>query len=219
MRLRLAPGRGERALLAAIHCWAVHRVPRLLRVRPVDAAPGDVVLLEGDGLDGHDVRVHFGPVETWAIPLSSHAVVAVVPAAASGPLPVAVSRQGLRSNTAGWDGPPGERPARVVRIDPADGQGGVFIDDPVVATLSHPADLASATPETFRVSDDTGDVSGDLRASPDARVLVWTARRPLRGGVEHAVTIAGLRDLRGREMARHASRFVPCRFSARDVMS
>lgn len=219
MRPRLVALRGERALLAAIHCWAVQRVPRLARVRPADAAPGDVVVLEGEGLAGHDVRVHFGPVDTWAIALSPEAVVTVVPPAASGPLPVAVSRQGLRSNTVGWDGPPGDRPARVVRIDPGDGARGVFVDDPVVVTLSHPADVGSATAETFRVSDDCGDVPGDLRASPDARVLVWTGRRPLRGGIEHSVSIAGLRDLRGREMAAHASRFIPCRFSSRDVMN
>jgi hypothetical protein len=219
MRPRLVTVRGERALLAAIHCWAAQRVPRLARIRPADAAPGDVVFLEGEGLDGHDVRVHFGPVETWAIPLSGEAVLAVVPATASGPLPVALSRQGLRSNTVGWDGPPGDRPARVTRIDPADGATGVFLDDPVVATLSHPADLASATAQTFRVSDDAGDVPGHLRSSPDARVLVWTPQRPLRPGVQHTVTIAGLRDLRGRAMAPHASRFAPCRFSASDVMN
>jgi hypothetical protein len=219
MRPRLVAVRGERALLAAIHCWAVQRVPRLVRVRPADAGPGDVVLLEGEGLDGHDVRVHFGPVDTWAIALSAEALVTVVPPAASGPLAVTVSRQGLRSNAVSWDGPPGERPARVLRIDPADGTSGVFTDDPVVATLSHPVDVSSAGPEAFRVSDDVGDVPGELRASPDARVLVWTSRRPFRGAVEHAVAIAGLRDLRGREMAPHASRFVPCRFTARDVMN
>ncbi len=107
----------------------------------------------------------------------------------------------------------------MLRIDPADGTTGVFLDDPVVASLSHPADVASATAETFRVADDAGDVPGHLRVSPDARVLVWTPLRPLRPGLEHTVTIAGLRDLRGREMASHASRFVPCRFSARDVVN
>jgi hypothetical protein len=157
-------------------------------------------------------------VETWAIPLSGEAVVAVVPAAASGPLPVVLSRQGLRSNTVGWDGPPGDRPARVVRIDPADGATRVFLDDPVVATLSHPTDVASATAETVRVTDDTGQVPGRLRFSPDARVMVWTPQRRLRSGVPHTVAIAGLRDLRGREMAPHASGFVPCPFAARDVM-
>jgi len=165
------------------------------------------------------VRVHFGPVDTWAIALSGEALVTVVPPAASGPLAVTVSRQGLRSNAVSWDGPPGERPARVLRIEPADGTSGVFTDDPVVATLSHPADVSSAGPDSFRVTDDVGDVPGELRASPDARVLVWTPLRPLRPGVEHTVTIAGLRDLRGREMAPHGSRFAPCRFSARDVMN
>jgi hypothetical protein len=167
MSIRVATVRGERALLAAIHCWSMYGVPRL----------------------------------------------------PSGPLPVALSRPGLRSSTLGWDGPPGDRPARVVWIDPADGATGVFLDDPVVACLSHAADVASATAETFRVADDAGDVPGHLRFGPDRRVLVWTPQRPLRPGVEHTVAITGLRDLRGREMAPHASRFAPCRFSARDVMS
>ena len=167
MRPRLATVRGERALLAAIHCWAVYGAPGL----------------------------------------------------PSGLQPVALARHGLRSNTVGWDGPPGDRPACVVWIDPADGATGVFLDDPVVACLSHPADAASATAETFRVADDAGDVPGQLRFGLDARVLVWTPQRPLRPGVEHTVAIAGLRDLRGREMAPHASRFAPCGFSARDVMN
>jgi hypothetical protein len=216
---RLAPVRGERAILAAIHSWAVDRVPRLARVRPCDAAPGDVVVLEGDGLGGHDVRAHFGPVETWTIALSPHAAVAVVPAAASGPLPVTVTRQGLRSNSVGWDGPPGDRRAGVVRIDPADGAAGVFRDDPVVAVLSHPADAASVTAAAFRVEDEAGAVDGILRLSPDARVVVWTPAAPLRADADHLVSIAGLRDLRGREMTTHRSRFRACRFTARDTMA
>ena len=219
MTPRLVPVRGERAILAAIHSWAVDRVPRVARIRPADAAPGDVVVIEGDGLDGHDVRAHFGPVETWAIPLSARAAVTVVPAAASGPLPVAVTRQGLRSNSVGWDGPPGDRRAGVVRIDPCDGATGVFRDDPVVAVLSHPADAASVTSGTFRVADDAGEVVGVVRVSPDARVLLWTPQAPLRPEVEHLVTIAGLRDLRGREMAPHRSRFRACRFTAGDAMA
>lgn len=218
MTPRLVVARGERAVLAAIHTWAVDRVPRLARLRPADAAPGEVVVIEGDGLDGHDVRAHFGPVETWAIPLSARAAVALVPAAASGPLPVAVSRQGLRSNTVSWDGPPGDGRARVVRIDPGDDAVGVFRDDPVVATLSHPADLASVTPSAFRVTDDAGAVAGVVHPSPDARVLVWTASEALGAG-EHTVVIEGLRDLRGREMAPHRSRFSACRFTSRDVMA
>ncbi len=141
--------------------------------------------------------------------------VARLPAAVAGGSPP----QGLRASTVGWDGPPGDRPARVVRIDPEDGATGVFVDDPVVATLSHPADAASATADTVRVTDDRGEVPGWLQFSPDARVLVWTPQRPLRPGVQQTVTIAGLRDLRGREMARHASRFVPCPFASRDVMN
>ena len=138
-----------------------------------------------------------------------------VPAAAT----AGSAAPGLRASTAGWDGPPGDRPARVVRIDPADGATGVFVDDPVVATLSHSADVGWTTADAVRVTDDIGEVPGRLRFSPDARVLVWTPQRPLRPGVEHTVTIAGLRDLRGREMAPHASRFVPCPFAARDFMN
>jgi hypothetical protein len=216
---RLAAVRNERAILAAIHSWAVDRVPRLARIRPCDAAPGDVVVLEGDGLGGHDVRAHFGPVETWALPLSARAAVTIVPAAASGPLPVTVTRQGLRSNSVGWDGPPGDRRAGVVRIDPGDGAAGVFRDDPVVALLSHPVDAASVTGETFRVADEGGTVAGMLRLSPDARVVVWTPCAPLRPDSDHVVTIDGLRDLRGREMATHRSGFRACRFTARDTMA
>ena len=219
MTARLAVVRQERAILAAIHTWAVDRVPRLARIRPCDAAPGDVVVLEGDGLGGHDVRAHFGPVETWALPLSPQAAVTIVPAAASGPLPVTVTRQGLRSNSVGWDGPPGDRRAGVVRIDPGDGTAGVFRDDPVVAVLSHPADAASLTDETFRVADESGTVAGILRLSPDARVVVWTPCAPLRPDADHLVSIAGLRDLRGREMTSHKSRFRACRFTARDTMA
>lgn len=126
---------------------------------------------------------------------------------------------GLRSNTVGWDRPPGDRPGCVVRIDPADGATGVFLDDPVVATFSHSADVASATADTVRVSDDRGDVPGRFRFSPDARVMVWTPQGRFRPGVPHTVTIAGLRDHRGRDMAAHASGFVPCPFTARDVMN
>lgn len=211
--------RAETALLAAIHVWAVHRVPRLVRIRPSEAAPGETVILEGHGLEGHDLRVHFGPVETWAVPLSPRAILTVVPAAASGPLPVAVSRQGLRSNTVSWDGPPGDGPGRVVRIDPEDGATGVFTDDPIVVTLSLPADLTTLTAETFRVTGEDGEVKGQRRASPDARVLIWTPDDFLTEGATHHVRIAGLRDLRGREMAEHQSTFVPCRFSALDLMA
>jgi hypothetical protein len=210
-------GRREQLLLAAIHGWAVNRVPRLIRLRPLDAAPGDVVLLEGDGLDGHDVRAHFGPVETWAVAVSPRVAVAVVPAAASGPLGVSVSRQGLRSNTVAWEGPPGESGARVVRVAPADGAARMFADDPVIVTLSHPADVRSIDSETFRVADEAGPVPGRVRPSPDARVLVWSPERPLRAG-RHTVTLAGLRDLRGREMAAHVSQFTAGRYVARSPL-
>ena len=109
--------------------------------------------------------------------------------------------------------------SHVFRIDPADGASGVFRDDPVVAVLSHPADAASLTAETFRVADETGTIAGVLRLSPDARVVVWTPSVPLRADADHVVSIAGLRDLRGREMTAHKSGFRACRFTARDTMA
>ena len=133
-------------------------------------------------------------------------------------VPTAPSRPGLR-NSVGADGPPGDRQGRVLRIDPSDGATGVFIDDPVVATLSHAVDATTATGKTVRVADDAADVPGQLHFSPNARVLVWTPLRALRPGVRHTVILAGLRDLRGREIAPHVSGFVPCPFSAGDVMN
>ncbi|HVR69583.1 MAG TPA: Ig-like domain-containing protein [Vicinamibacteria bacterium] len=109
-------------------------------------------------------------------------------------------------------------PAFVVRVDPRDGATGVFRDAPVVACLSHAADVSSVGPETFRVEEQGGDaVPGRLRLSPDRAVVIWTAHRLLTPGIEHVVTADGLRDARGGRVAPYSSRFVPCDLVLEDV--
>jgi hypothetical protein len=209
MRLKAATP-GDTALLAAIHSWSVARAPRLLMMLPATAAPGEVVVLRGEGLDAGDLRVHFGETTTWAMPLSAQSAVTVVPADANGPAPLSVSRQGLRSNSLAWGGPPGDSPPRVLRIDPEEGACGVFRDTPVVALLSHSADRQSLDPHVLVVTDACSRVPGRVVLSPDGRVLVWQADRLLTAGMPHEVQCAGLRDLRGREITGRYSRFVPC---------
>jgi hypothetical protein len=109
-------------------------------------------------------------------------------------------------------------PALVLRVDPRDGATGVFRDATVVACLSHAADAASLGPETFRVEEYGGaSVPGWLTLSPDRSMVIWTARRLLRPGVEHVVTADGLRDARGKPIEPYSSRFVPCDLVLGDV--
>lgn len=113
---------------------------------------------------------------------------------------------------------PLEGPAWVTRIDPGDGATGVFRDARVLACLSHPADAATVHRGSFRVEEPGGvEVPGELVLSPDGRLLVWIATRLLMPGVEHLVTADGLRDSRGRQIAPHRSRFVPCALARDDV--
>jgi hypothetical protein len=113
---------------------------------------------------------------------------------------------------------PPEGPAWVTRIDPGDGATGVFRDARVLACLSHPADAATVHRGSFRVEEPGGvEVPGDLVLSPDGRLLIWIAARLLVPGVEHLVTADGLRDSRGRQIAPHRSRFVPCALARDDV--
>lgn len=113
---------------------------------------------------------------------------------------------------------PPEGPAWVTRVDPGDGATGVFRDARVLACLSHPADAATVHGGSFRVEESGGgEVPGNLRLSPDGRLLIWTAARLLMPGVEHLVTADGLKDHRGREVAPHRSRFVPCAIVGDDV--
>ena len=108
-------------------------------------------------------------------------------------------------------------PAWVTKVDPGDGATGVFRDTPVLARLSHPADAASVT-GSFRVEErGGGEVPGAVLLSPDGRLLIWTAARLLAPGVEHLVTADGLKDHRGRQVAPHRSRFVPCALARDDV--
>lgn len=111
-----------------------------------------------------------------------------------------------------------EGPAWVTRVDPGDGATGVFRDAPVLACLSHPADAATVHGGSFRVEEPGGiAVPGEVLLSPDGRLLIWTAARLLAPGVEHWVTADGLKDHRGREVAPHRSRFVPCALARSDV--
>lgn len=108
-------------------------------------------------------------------------------------------------------------PVRVLQLDPADGATGVFRDALVVASLSHALEAASVTAEAFAVEDEQGTVPGRPALSPDGRCLTWRPERLLVPGVTHRVTVAGLRDLRGRAVAPYRSRFVPCDLTYRDV--
>jgi hypothetical protein len=184
---------------------------------PADAAPGEAVVLRGEGLQGPDLQVHFGETTSWAVSLSPCSAVAVVPPDASGPAALTVSRQGLRSNSLAWGGPPGDKPPRVLRIDPGEGTAGVFRDTPVVALLSHAADRQSLDPHVLVVTDTSSRVPGRVVLSPDGRVLVWQSDRLLNPGEPHEVQCAGLRDLRGREIAGLFTRFVPCDLSWSDL--
>jgi hypothetical protein len=109
-------------------------------------------------------------------------------------------------------------PPLVLRVDPRDGATGVFRDTPVVACLSHAADAASLSPETFRVEEEGGHaVPGRLSLSPDRAVVIFTAGRLLQPGIAHVVTARGLRDARGLPVRPHSSRFVPCDLVIGDV--
>ena len=111
----------------------------------------------------------------------------------------------------------GDDPVRIVHLDPTDGATGVFRDALVVASLSHPLEAASVTGDAFAVEDEDGAVPGRVMLSLDRRCLVWRAQRLLVSGVAHRITVAGLKDQRGRTMAPHRSRFVPCDLTYRDV--
>jgi hypothetical protein len=108
-------------------------------------------------------------------------------------------------------------PARILRVEPRDGATGVFRDTPIVASVSHPLLPSSLTAEAFAVEDEIGAVPGRPALSPDGRCVVWRAERLLVPGAAHRVTVAGLRDVRGRTMAPHRSAFVPCDLTFRDL--
>jgi len=181
--------------------------PELRRLLPASAAPGDNLFLEGRRFSGGDLRVEFGSVSTWAVALDDRTAFCIVPHDAEGP--VTVSRFGLRSRGIAFGGADGDDPTCVVRVDPADGLRGVFRDTPVLVRLSRPADPMTVRVDTVHVTFAGGRVPARLRLSPDGRVIVWRGDDLLETAVEHVLTIAGVRDTRGRDVLPHRSRFVP----------
>jgi hypothetical protein len=184
------------------------RAPELRRLIPRWAGPGENVLLEGENLEGSDLRVHFGPASTWAIPLDDRTAFCIVPLGATGP--VSVTRFGQRSNPLAFGNGGSDDPTRVLRVDPIHGMNGVFRDTPVLMRLSRAADETSLSSETCRVDDADGPVPGRARLSPDGYVVIWRSERLLEPGVEHCVTLAGAFDRRRREITLHRSTFVVC---------
>jgi hypothetical protein len=210
------PVRPERLLLAAIHAFTEQRAPRLDQVLPSQAQAGEIVVLCGKGFGDGVLQARFGPLTSWALAITDRLAVAMVPAGAR-PGWVSVQRQGLRSNGLVYGGPPGDGPARVVRVDPRDGACGVFRDAPVVVCVSHPLEPGSLSPDTLRVESAEGNIPGRLHMSPDGAVVIWMAASPLQPGVEHRVQALGLRDWRGLPVTPHQSSFVPCSLAIGDV--
>jgi hypothetical protein len=198
---------GRRTLRAVLTERAYGTAPRLCRLLPRTAVVGDNLFLEGENMAGADLRVDFGGVGTWAMPIDDRTAFCIVPDGAGGP--VVASRFGLRSNALPFGGYDGDDPTRVLRVDPTDGLAGVFRDTPVLARLSRPVQGRSVSAVTFRIDDTGGLVPGRARLSPDGRVIVWRGDRLLEAGVEHVLVVAGLRDERGRDVLPHRSRFVP----------
>ena len=117
--------------------------------------------------------------------------------------------RGLRVAGTTWRDLPDGLTPRVLRIEPPNGARGVFRDAPVVACLSRAVDPRTVSPETFLVIDEDGRVSGGVWTSLDGRLVVWTPARLLMAGKLHSVRLAGLRDVRGRDLSVHESVFVP----------
>ena len=110
-------------------------------------------------------------------------------------------------------------PAWVMRTSPEDGAAFVLRDTPVLLRLSHAVDPASVRTGAVRVLDATGEVPAGLRWTAAGHVVIWEPRRLLVPGVEHVLIARGLVDRRGRQVAEHWSRFVPCGLSTQDLRS
>jgi hypothetical protein len=121
--------------------------------------------------------------------------------------PETAALNGLRPHRPLVSGPPGDARARVVRVDPADGSAGVFLDATVVVTLSHPVDAATVGPATVRVRSEGEATPGALAVSPDGRVVIWTPLLPLLPCAPHVLTVDGVHDRCGREVIPHRSTF------------
>lgn len=107
--------------------------------------------------------------------------------------------------------------AWVMHTTPEDGALFVLRDTPVLLRLSHAVDPNSITAGSVRVMDPGGDVPAGLRWAAEGHVVIWEPRRLLVAGVEHVVIARGLVDRRGRQVAEHWSRFVPCGLSREDL--
>jgi hypothetical protein len=113
----------------------------------------------------------------------------------------------LRPHRPAAAGPPGDQPPRVLRVDPADGSTGVFLDVTVVVTLSHPVDASSVGPATVCVRSGGEPAPGGLAVSPDGTIVIWTALLPLNAGALHVLTVSGVTDRAGREVLPHRTTF------------
>lgn len=114
---------------------------------------------------------------------------------------------GSAETAAGW----------VMRTSPEDGAVFVLRDTPVLIRLSHPVDLATLDDEAVRVVDAHGAVAAEISATADGLLVIWRAHALLVPGVEHVLSVSGLRDRQGREMSPHWSRFVPCGLAREDL--
>jgi hypothetical protein len=202
------PAGAAATLRVVLHECLRRGAPKLDRIIPSSAEPGDNLFLEGWNLAGPDLQVDFGPTSTWAVAISDRAAFCIMPHGAAGT--VSVSRFGQRSNVLSMGGHGTDEPTRVLRVDPADGLRSVFRDAPVLVRLSRPVGPGSLCRQTFRIEDRHGPVAGFARLSPDARVLIWRGDELLEPGFEHTVLVCGLRDNRGREVTPHRSTFTPC---------
>jgi hypothetical protein len=111
----------------------------------------------------------------------------------------------------------GSAPTRVHRVDPTDGQSGVLRDSPVLVWLTAPVAPGAVSADQLRVRGPEGDVPGRVETTSNGLLLIWRAERLLVPGAAHFVVISGLRDVRGREITAHLSRFTPCEFVREDI--
>lgn len=118
-----------------------------------------------------------------------------------------------------WPAVEETQPAWVMHTTPEDGAMFVLRDTPVLLRLSHAVDPISVKASAVRVLDANGDVPGGVRWAAEGHVVIWEPRRLLVPGVEHVVIARGLTDRRGRALAEHWSRFVPCGLSREDLRS
>ncbi len=109
------------------------------------------------------------------------------------------------------------RTPAVDAVNPSDGATQVLCDSPVVLHLATRVDPSTLSAETVMIEDPDGPIEGSLRVSPDRRVVIWGAGRPLKAGVLHFVSIRGLRDADGRMFPAHLSSFVPCDLARDDL--